>query len=197
MRKTINYLLFAICNLVMVNGAMAQEADRYSQITNPKLTSINRVAPRSTFTSYVSEADAVINDRVNGTYRLSLNGKWKFDYVENFADRPTNFRGDACKNWADIQVPGNWEVQGFGTPIYVNTGWAFVSRGYDKYFQHPNPPYVPKDWNPTGTYYREFNIPEDWGNKEIFLSADGVRGAAFYYINGRFIGMSKIGRAHV
>lgn len=191
MRKTINYLLFAICNLMMANGAFAQEADRYSQITNPKLTSINRVAPRSTYTSYVSEADAVINDRVNGTYRLSLNGKWKFDYVENFADRPTTFRGDACKKWADIEVPGNWEVQGFGTPIYVNTGWAFVSWAGDKYLKQPNPPYVPEKWNPTGTYYREFNIPENWGNKEIFLSADGVRGAAFFYVNGRFIGMSK------
>lgn len=59
------------------------------------------------------------------------------------------------------------------------------------YWDKPNPPYVPKEWNPTGTYRRTFTLPADWDNKEIFLSADGVRGAAFYYLNGKFAGMSK------
>lgn len=84
---------------------MAQE-DRYAQITNPRLTSINKEQPRSTFTSYTNEADAVINDRKNGTFRISLNGKWKFNYVENFADRPTDFMSphtDVSK-WPDINV---------------------------------------------------------------------------------------------
>lgn len=107
---------------------MAQE-DRYAQITNPRLTSINKEQPRSTFTSYTNEADAVINDRKNGTFRISLNGKWKFNYVENFADRPTDFMSphtDVSK-WPDINVPGNWELQGFGTPIYVNQSYEFCS----------------------------------------------------------------------
>ena len=173
--------------------ALAAQEDRYGQITNPKLTSINREAPRSTFTSYTNEADAIINDRKSGTFRLSLNGKWKFSYVENFADRPTNFM-DARTNvskWPDINVPGNWELQGFGTPIYVNQPYEFCSPGYPPYWEKPNPPYVPKEWNPTGTYRRTFTIPNDWESKEIFLSADGIRGAAFYYLNGKFIGMSK------
>ena len=137
----------------------AQENNRYEEITNPKLTSINREPARSTFTSYVTEADAVINDRKNGTFRLSLNG--------------------------------NWELQGFGTPIYVNQPYEFCSSGYPPYWDKPNPPYVPQEWNPTGTYRREFTLPGDWDDKEIFLSADGVRGAAFYYLNGKFVGMSK------
>ncbi|WP_294588471.1 glycoside hydrolase family 2 TIM barrel-domain containing protein [uncultured Bacteroides sp.] len=171
---------------------IAQEG-RYEQITNPKLTSINKEAPRSTFTSYTTETDAIINDRTNGTFRLSLNGKWKFSYVENFADRPTDFMNERTNvnHWPDINVPGNWELQGFGTPIYVNTSYEFCSPGYAPYWDKPNPPYVPKDWNPTGTYRREFTLPGDWDNKEIFLSADGVRGAAFYYLNGKFVGMSK------
>ena len=173
--------------------ALAAQEDRYAQITNPKLTSINKEPPRSTFTSYTNEADAVINDRKNGTFRISLNGKWKFNYVENFADRPTDFmdaRTDVSK-WPDINVPGNWELQGFGTPIYVNQPYEFCSPGYAPYWDKPNPPYVPKEWNPTGTYRRTFTLPADWDNKEIFLSADGVRGAAFYYLNGKFAGMSK------
>ena len=171
----------------------AQENNRYEEITNPKLTSINREPARSTFTSYVTEADAVINDRKNGTFRLSLNGKWKFHYVETFADRPTDFMMDRvdASRWPDINVPGNWELQGFGTPIYVNHPYEFCSSGYPPYWDKPNPPYVPQEWNPTGTYRREFTLPGDWDDKEIFLSADGVRGAAFYYLNGKFVGMSK------
>ena len=98
----------------------AQENNRYEEITNPKLTSINREPARSTFTSYVTEADAVINDRKNGTFRLSLNGKWKFHYVETFADRPTDFMMDRvdASRWPDINVPGNWELQGFGEYTY-------------------------------------------------------------------------------
>lgn len=171
----------------------AQENNRYEEITNPKLTSINREPARSTFTSYVTEADAVINDRKNGTFRLSLNGKWKFHYVEAFADRPTDFMMDRvdASRWPDINVPGNWELQGFGTPIYVNQPYEFCSSGYPPYWDKPNPPYVPQEWNPTGTYRREFTLPGDWDDKEIFLSADGVRGAAFSYLNGKFVGMSK------
>ena len=125
--------------------ALAAQEDRYAQITNPRLTNINKEPPRSTFTSYTNEADAVINDRKNGTFRISLNGKWKFNYVENFADRPTDFmdaRTDVSR-WPDIDVPGNWEVQGFGTPIYVNHPYEFCSSGYAPYWDKPNPPYVP------------------------------------------------------
>ena len=128
--------------------ALAAQEDRYAQITNPKLTSINKEPPRSTFTSYTNEADAVVNDRKNGTFRISLNGKWKFNYVENFADRPTDFmdiHADVSK-WPDIDVPGNWELQGFGTPVYVNQSYEFCSPGYAPYWDKPNPPYVPKEW---------------------------------------------------
>ena len=124
---------------------MAQE-DRYAQITNPRLTSINKEQPRSTFTSYTNEADAVINDRKNGTFRISLNGKWKFNYVENFADRPTDFMSphtDVSK-WPDINVPGNWELQGFGTPIYVNQSYEFCSPGYAPTGTSPIRPTFPK-----------------------------------------------------
>ena len=179
--------------LAVLPLALSAQDKRYEQIINPKLTSINKEAPRSTFTSYTSEADAVINDRVNGTFRLSLNGKWKFNYVENFDDRPTEFMNERTDvgRWPDINVPGNWELQGFGTPIYVNQPYEFCSPGYEPYWDKPEPPFVPKVWNPTGTYRREFTLPNDWNDKEIFLSADGVRGAAFYYLNGKFIGMSK------
>lgn len=185
--------LSLLCTLALLPLTLIAQEDRYGQITNPKLTNINKESPRSTFTSYTTEVDAIINDHKSGTLRLPLNGKWKFNYVENFADRPLNFMDTHVdvNKWADINVPGNWELQGFGTPIYVNQPYEFCSPGYPPYWDKPNPPYVPKEWNPTGTYRRTFTLPADWENKEIFLSADGVRGAAFYYLNGKFIGMNK------
>lgn len=179
--------------LALVPTLMQAQSDRYAQITNPKLTDVNRESPRCTFTSYTSEADAITNDRIHGTLRLSLNGKWKFHYVEKFNERPTPKLDmtEAAKRWPDIQVPGNWEMQGFGTPIYVNMAYEFCSKGYPPYMEKPQPPLVPHDWNPTGTYLREFTLNDEWSDKSVFLSADGVKGAAFYYLNGQFVGMNK------
>ena len=187
MRATI----LAVAGLLALSAAAQQT--RYEQITDPTLTSIGRETPRATFTSYRTEAAAIKNDRQTGTNRLLLNGTWQFHYTEDFEARPTDFSGlDAdLTNWSSITVPGNWELQGFGTPVYVNIGWEFVSPGYEGYLDHPTPPYVPKQWNPTGTYRREFTLPADWMGQQIYLSADGVRGAAFFYLNGEFVGMSK------
>ena len=98
--------------------ALSAQGDRYKQITDPNLTSINRETPRSTFTSYTNEKDAIVNNRKDGTLRLSLNGKWKFNYVDSFATRAADFMlpEKNVSNWADIEVPGNWERQGFGIP---------------------------------------------------------------------------------
>ena len=173
-------------------SAQLQE-NRYNEITNQRLTSINRQEPRATFTSYDSEENALRNNRRDGTMRLMLNGKWQFNYVDSFSMRPMKFDAaslDKCE-WHYINVPGNWELQGFGIPIYVNTRNEFVSVGYPVYWQKPMPPLVPEEWNPTGTYRRTFTLPESWDGKDIYLSADGVRGAAYYYLNGEFIGMNK------
>lgn len=173
--------------------AFAQNETRYEQITNPNLTHINREMPRCTFTSYSNEEAAIKNDRKTDTYRLTLNGTWKFNYVENFDERPTDFMKPefSVSKWSNIKVPGNWERQGFGTPIYVNTTYEFTSPGHKPFWDKPNPPFIPKDWNPTGTYRRDFTLPASWQGKELFLSVDGSKGAAFYYLNGTFIGMNK------
>lgn len=184
-------LLFSL--LAFAGMCFAQSTDRYKEITDPKLTNINREPARASFMSYTDEASALKNQKTSGSYYLSLNGKWKFNYVETVDERPLDFMNpgfDASK-WADITVPGNWERQGFGVPIYVNVSYEFISPGYKPFWDKPNPPYVPEEWNPTGTYRREFNLPADWDGKEIFLSSDGAKSAAYYYINGNFVGMNK------
>ena len=188
-------LLFAAhCSLFVVATLTLQAQTRYEQLTDPNLTDINRVAPRATFTSYDSETAALANDKSKGTLRISLNGTWKFNYVDNFADRPeeSTLNNDLdVGSWDDIKVPGNWDLQGYGWPVYTNSGYEFCSPGYDKYMQEFNPPYVPEEWNPTGTYCREFTLTSDYEGKQIFISADGVNGAAYYYVNGVFVGMNK------
>ncbi|MFA7140737.1 MAG: glycoside hydrolase family 2 TIM barrel-domain containing protein [Proteiniphilum sp.] len=175
-----------------------EQADRYAEITNPKLLHINREEPRATFCSFtdLKEAlDAAYSSKKSE--EVLLNGSWKFHYTDQFDERPREGFQDADfddSTWNDIRVPGNWEMQGFGVPIYVNATYEFTSPGHPPYWDQPNPPFVPEKFNPTGTYRKEFILPESWREKEIILCADATKGAAYYYLNGAFIGMNKEGK---
>lgn len=148
MKKT---LFFALL-LSVAGGLSAQNPDRYAEITNPQIVSINKEPARASFISYKDENSALAGNPTSGADYLLLNGKWKFNYVEQFNDRPVDFMKPSydVSKWVDIQVPGNWEMQGFGDPIYTNIPYEFVSAGYSKYLQHPMPPLVPKEWNRLG-----------------------------------------------
>ena len=196
MRKCTLTLFMAIIAVVSITAQ--QQQNRYSEITNPKLTSINKLPARSSFFSFTNADEAQkATYSSKGSDYLLLNGTWKFNFTENFSQRPMDdfFREDFnASAWKDINVPGNWEVQGFGYPIYVNTTYEFTSPGHKPFWDRPNPPLVPEEFNPTGTYRREFDIPQSWIGKEIILSADAAKGAAYYYLNGSFIGMNKEGK---
>ncbi len=150
----------------------------YQELTNPKLVGVNKVAPSAHFD--LQQA---------GDYQL-LNGEWKFDYTEEIANRPTDF-SKIPANAKSIRVPGNWELQGFGTPIYTNSSYEFVSPGYDKYLQKIDYPNIPAEWNPTGTYYRTFDVANIDPDREYFIGTEGVKGAEYVYVNGKFAGFSK------
>ncbi|MCL1974409.1 MAG: DUF4981 domain-containing protein [Bacteroidetes bacterium] len=177
MKKVIFILLTGLlCN------CLSAQPDRYNDLTNPNLQWINKESARASFTSVGNKEGY-----------LSLNGQWKFFFSENPELRPLGFaRPDLdVSSWDDIKVPGNWEVQGFGTPIYVNSDYEFVSKGYPPYMQAPDPPFVPKTFNPVGIYRRDFNVPSSWMDQRIFISFDGVKSAAYLFINGKEVGMSK------
>ncbi len=196
--KSIALFLSATLSLSGIAFAQQQE-NRFAELTNPRLIDINKLPAHASFSSYTDATSALNNELENGSYYLSLNGIWKFHYTENFDRRPTDFmRPDYdTDGWEEIKVPGNWELQGFGNPIYVNVDYEFISPGFPKYLQAPNPPMVPEEWNPTGSYRRDFDLPANWEGKKIFLSADAVKGAAYFYLNGEFIGMSKAGKVPV
>lgn len=192
--KKISSLFFLFFITTPLVFSQNQE-NRYQEITNPKLVHINKLEPRSSFFSFSNIADArkAGNDS-KGSNFLMLNGMWQFNYSENFHQRPKdNFSNPNynASTWKDIKVPGNWEVQGFGYPIYVNTTYEFTSPGHAPFWDKPNPPLVPEEFNPTGTYRKEFEIPSSWLSQDIILNFDGVKGASYFYFNGEFLGMSK------
>jgi beta-galactosidase len=114
---------------------------------------------------------------------ISLNGKWKFLYADNPSLIPANFfeANFNTKSFREIEVPSNWEMQGFGQPLFRNTPTPFKA----------NPPFIPHDLNPTGAYKREFTIPSSWKGQQIFLRFEKVASASFVWINGQQVGYNE------
>jgi len=182
--------LIFLFSLMTVSFHTSAQYNRYEEITNTNLQWINKEPARTSFVSYPNKA---IAQSGSSPWRLSLNGLWKFYFTHNTATLPADFaRVDINTSlWHDIQVPGNWEVQGFGIPIYVNIPYEFVSHGYPPYLQAPDPPFIPKEYNPVGIYRRDFEVPETWKGQRVFISLDGVKSATYLFINGKQVGMSK------
>jgi beta-galactosidase len=104
--------------------------------------------------------------------------------VRKPADRPVDFyRTDFDDSaWGDIPVPGNWELNGHGVPIYVNITYPFPK----------DPPHIPHDDNPVGSYRTHFTVPAGWGRREIFLHFGSIRSAMYVWVNGRKVGYSEV-----
>lgn len=163
----------------------AQEAKPWE---DPGISGINRQAARAWFIPNISENAAIAGEQHNNPYYRSLNGVWKF----LFLDRPDNIPAGFEKNefdisgWNDIQVPSNWEIQGYGWPIYVNQPYEFTDQ--------PQPPLLPQDYNPTGLYKTSFQLPAQWDGRKVFLVFGAVKSSLTLYINGLFAGYSEDGK---
>lgn len=196
MKTRYRHIFIFLFSVSSFSASAFNPADRYKEITDPSITTINRELPRASFFSFDSEEKAIANFPFKTSDYQLLNGVWKFQYAENFDENSDDFANPSfdVSRWSNIQVPGNWEFQGFGVPIYVNIPYEFVSHGFKPFWDAPHPPYVPKEWNPTGSYRREFDIPASWLGKDIFVSAEGVKGASYFYLNGHFVGMTKLSK---
>ncbi len=153
---------------------------------NEKIFAINKEDGYATFYTYGSEAEALKNEPMNSAYYMLLNGNWKFNWVKKPADRPVDFYKldyDASK-WGTIKVPSNWELNGYGIPIYINTRYEFEPK-------NPVPPFVPKDWNPVGSYKHTFYVPADWDGRQVFIHFGAVKSAMYLWINGEKVGYSQ------
>lgn len=147
---------------------------------DPAVFAVGREPVRATAYPYPTPADALADNYKASPWFKSLNGNWKFHFSDKPADRPVNFyRTDYdISGWAEIPVPSNWEMQGYGVPIYTNIQYPF----------NPNPPYPPVDDNPVGSYKTVFTIPDDWEGRQVFLHFDGSTAGMYVWVNGKEVG---------
>lgn len=181
-------LIWAVAAIVgcAVGGADSAKA-QVPDWENPAVIERNKLAPRADFFGFESRELARIGDRTQSSRHLSLNGTWKFHYAPTPEERPIGFfREDVdVAGWDDIRVPANWEVEGFGTPIYVNHPYAF------SFEERPHPPIIPAGDNPVGSYRRTFELPEDWKGQQVVVHFGAVKSAFYLWVNGVQIGYSQ------
>ncbi len=183
MIKHISIFLTIICVIALPLQLSSQPKIPYWQDIDA--FAINKEYPRTAFMTYDKRTDALTGKFENSPFYLLLNGTWQFYYTDDYRELPENITNHAATNiaWKDIKVPGNWEVQGFGIPIYTNLGYEFQPR-------NPKPPTLP-DAIPAGVYRREFEVPAGWKDREIFLQIGGVKSGAYVYMNSEFVGYSE------
>ncbi len=153
---------------------------------DPEVNEVNRLPMHTSYFAYES-ADKLGQGKVSSDNYRSLEGTWKFNWVKDADMRPTDFYKPAFddSSWSVIEVPGMWELNGFGDPIYVNVGYAW--RGH---FAN-NPPEVPLKDNHVGTYRREIEIPADWKGKDIIAHFGSATSNIEVWVNGKFVGYGE------
>lgn len=168
---------------------------------NPKMFNQNKEKPHATLMPFSNIEAALTKKRTASVFYKSLNGMWKFNWVRKPSDRPQDFykpEYDVSK-WDDIRVPANWEREGYGIPIYVNHQYEFADYNApvseeikfvdEKY--PSNPGQIPHDYNPVGSYRRQFTVPQSWDGRQVFIQFGAVKSAFYIWINGQKVGYSQ------
>lgn len=180
-------LFFIVISLTVLTAVNAQQKpflnDIYSYIENPAVFEINQVEGHTPSVPWPDRNMALSGNKLKSPYFMSLNGIWKFRYtdvpekvqpdffLENFNDR----------KWDTIRVPSNWEMKGYGDPLFRNVHLPFKA----------NPPYVPREYNPTGSYRKTFTLPASWKGKQVFLRMEKTASASFVWLNGQQVGYNE------
>lgn len=164
---------------------------------NEAVFEINREPARATSVPFPTVEQALKEPFTRSPFYLSLNGDWKFNWVPRPDLRPAGFfdPGFDDSAWKTIPVPASWEMQGYGTPIYVSSGYPFkidpprvTGEPLEKYTAF-------KERNPVGSYRRQIALPPDWAGRRVFIHFDGVESAFYVWINGRSAGYSENSRS--
>ena len=175
-------LLTAVCAC-----SLSVSAQTFKEWQDPEINEINRAPMHTSFFSYedIDAANNGVKERSDNF--MTLNGVWKFFWVENADQRPTDFfKVDYNdKGWGDLRVPAVWELNGYGEPIYVNVGYAWRNQYKN------NPPYVPVEKNHVGSYRKEIIVPADWKGKDIIAHFGSVTSNMYLWVNGKFVGYSE------
>ena len=174
--------LITICFLSQVSNAQTSN----NLWEDPVHYQQNKEKAHVTFMLFNNEQDVITDDYSKSPFYQSLNGTWKFIYSDKAKDRLKDFYNTDLDDskWSNIPVPSNWELKGFGIPIYTNIIYPFPK----------NPPFVGDD-DPVGTYRKHFTIPDNWDGKEIMLQFGSITGCAVVTVNGKQVGISKVSKS--
>ncbi len=147
---------------------------------NHQIFEENKLPPRASF--FIFE-NPDISEKENSKRFISLNGDWKFNWVKDPKQRPSTFQNINFddSNWTNIPVPANWEVEGFGHPIYLDERYPFTTKWPD----------APTDYNPVGTYRKNITLTKEFLSEDIILHFSGAKSAMYVYINGNYVGYSQ------
>lgn len=188
---------------------------------NPGVFNINREPASATLISFPDEESALQAIKSNSPNYISLDGLWKFSYSDAPDQRPFWFFKDDydTRDWKEIEVPSNWQLKGYDVPVYTNIVYPFIAyrqifgvskpQNFEKTntpevgalnvpssVDVPNPakiapPFIPHDWNPVGSYKRNFTVSSEWSNKEVFLHFGAVSSAFYVWVNEQLVGYSQ------
>ena len=176
--------------------AEALKTTSHNDWENERIYAINKEEGRATFIPFANseemKADPAYTrpwERTRSSRYLLLNGNWKFNWVKQPSERPVDFYKTSydVSGWKEIPVP--WEMHGYGTPIYTNI--TYPIRNNPPFIQGQRGYTVEKEPNAVGSYRREFALPADWKDKEVFIHFDGIYSAAYVWINGKKVGYSQ------
>jgi beta-galactosidase len=173
----------------------------WKYIENEQVISENKAAAHASFTSFTTVVNSINKTATEAKYYQSLDGIWKFNWVRAPKDRPLTFMdpAESVAEWNDIKVPANWEVEGFGIPIYENHQYEFSDfnapvsdemKFVDRIYP-ANPGQVPHDYNPVGSYRRDFEMDSDWDGNQVFLHIGAMKSGGFLWVNGKYVGYSQ------
>jgi len=171
----------------MAMGAIAQPQLNGEPWMDLQVNEINRLPVHTSFFAFNIEDDALFRQLAQSGRYLSLDGDWKFHWVANLDERPTDFwRLDLDDStWGMMPVPGMWELNGYGDPVYVNIGFPWRDNWKN------DPPRVPVQDNHVGTYRRHISLPADWKGKQIIAHFGSVTSNINLWVNGQFVGYAE------
>ena len=176
-----------MATLLTASTAMPSAAQELpAQCSDISIVEENREPMHAAWFPYSNEQDAIANNHKSDWYK-SLNGKWKFYFAENPGKVPEGFESPDFNDasWNTIPVPGDWQMNGYGYPVYTNVAYDFSYK--------PEPPKVPFENNWTGVYRTTFQVPENFAKQgsDVVLHVGGARSALFVYLNGNYVGYSE------
>ncbi len=167
----------------MVQGGVnAQDAPLQHDWENPGIISYNKQDAHASLVPCPDVESALHFDKLASENIMMLNGTWKFYWSADTEERPVDFYlpGYNDTGWDDIEVPSNWQMKGYGTPIYTNIKHPFPAE----------PPHINRD-NPTGSYRTGFEIAKNWEGKQVYIHFEGVQSAFYLWLNGMKVGYSQ------